>query len=167
MSANTVLWTIAVVALGVVAWIALDRFQRPRERTKRLVMTVWAAFAPYQDAEDAATGLRRAYKAVFGQQPAGAHEEWLNGHIQNLREAESEGRFEFAQKIMRGGLLLTAYGEAFDAACNKVRAQLVDEMQEAANALARDFPPLGDMLQPTIDHHRRRLGTEKPDGSAS
>ncbi|MGH8831173.1 MAG: hypothetical protein ACREXV_08770 [Polaromonas sp.] len=102
---------------------------------------------------------------MFGQQPAGTDEEWLNGHVWNLREAESEGRFEFAQKIMRGGLLLTAYGEAFDAACGKVRGLLFDQAQDAANALTHDFPQLGELLQPTIDHFRQRLGVEKPEGS--
>ncbi|SRR6266436_1442716 len=166
MTANTLLWIFAAALLGVIAYIALNRLQKPRERTKHLVMTVWAAFGPYQNTNDAAAGFQRAYTAVFEQPPVDADEVWINGHVQNLREAESEGRFEFAQKTMRGSQLVTAYGEAFDAACNKVRARLLDEAQEHANALARDFPQLGELLQPTIDHHRRRLGVEKPEGSS-
>lgn len=91
----------------------LRQLQAPRPKTKRLAMVVWATFAPYETAQDAGDGLRRASRAVFGQEGIDEHKDWMEGHIKNFLEWEAEGHFLEAQTMMCQGLLPNAYGQAF------------------------------------------------------
>ncbi len=118
---------LSIVALIVLAFFLLQWFQTPKAGTRRLAMTVWAAFGLYDTAEDAESSLYRACRAVFGKEGLSAHEKWIQGHINNFKEWEAKGDFLRAQKIQRIGLMLTAYGKAFKAAFNAVKAEAIED----------------------------------------
>jgi len=136
----------------------VQELQTPRPGTERLALTVWAAFGPYNTAEDAEKGLRRACRAVFGQEGIAGKEKWVEGHVKNFHDWHAEGRFTRVEKSVRAGLLLTAYGKAFETACHKLRVESLNEAQAALDKLSGVFP--GEILkiaQHTINHHRKRL----------
>lgn len=118
---------IGIAALIVMAFFLLQWFQKPKEGTRQLAMTIWAAFGPYDTAKYAEESLYRACRAVFGKEGLSAHENWIQGHIKNFKEWEAKGDFLRAQKIQRTGLMLTAYGKAFKAACNAVKAEAIED----------------------------------------
>ena len=130
---------LGVVAVAALAFLVLRRLQAPKPKTRRLAITVWAAFGPYDTAERADDGLRRASRAVFGQEGITEHEEWIQGHVKNFLHWQAKGRFHRAQKMMRTGLLLTAYGHAFEEACKEVKAEALSQAQEATEWLNKDF----------------------------
>ncbi len=100
MTQETGLIILAVVVLAVLAWLWLTRSQGPKPKTQRLAMTVWAAFGPYETAEEAEKYLRRASRVVFGAEGVTEHEAWIAGHVNNFRDWEAEGRFAEAHKMM-------------------------------------------------------------------
>jgi hypothetical protein len=151
--------TVLLVAVAAIAFVLLRRFQQPKANTARLAMTVWAGFGPHRSAEDAEDTLRRACLAVFGPQRIREHESWMNGHIENFREAEKRGTFQRVQKIMRAGLLLTAYGRPYQEACEALRAHAAADAQAAFDSLAQQFPQL--------EEFRGALQNSLPPGSVS
>jgi len=98
---------ILAIAAVVIGLPALRRFQAPNAGTERLAITVWAAFGPYETAQDAEDGLRRAGRAVLGSNGLDQHGEWMQGHVRNFKVWEAEGRFVAAHNFMRKRLLLT------------------------------------------------------------
>src|SRR5437016_9331315 len=124
----TMLWWVA--GGGVLAYVVITYF--PGAKTRRLAMTVWAAFGPYESADAAEHSLRQVCGVVFGPDGIGAHEEWIQGHVKNFRDWD---RFARAQKAVISGLLLTAYGRAFKAACKAVQAERVEKAIEATETL--------------------------------
>src|SRR6266566_5764327 len=131
MTPDVALKVLGVVVVVALAFLVLRRLQAPKARTTRLAITVWAAFGPYDTADNAEDGLYRASRAAFGQEGITEHAEWLQGHIQNFHDWQAEGRFQEAQKMMRAALLLTSYGRAFEAACKEVKAEAVAQGLEA------------------------------------
>ena len=69
---------LGIAALIILAFFFLRWFQTPKAGTKRLAITVWAAFGPYDTAEQAEDFLYRACRAVFGKEGYSAHEKWKN-----------------------------------------------------------------------------------------
>lgn len=118
---------IGIAVLIAAAFFLLRWFQTPKAGTRRLAMTVWAAFGPYDTAESAKDVLYRACHAVFGKEGLAAHEKWIQGHVENFKEWEAEGDFLRAQKIQRTCLMLTAYGKAFKATFNAVKTKAVED----------------------------------------
>ena len=110
-------------------------------------MKVWAAFGPYDSAESATNSLRWACRAVFGKTEAVSHEDWSNGHIQNFRGWEADGSFGKMQKIMRGGLSLTAYGHVFEAACQRFRDEAMADASQIMDSLNKDLEKTGHKLE--------------------
>ena len=104
MTPDVALKVLGVVVVVALAFLVLRRLQAPKARTTRLAITVWAAFGPYDTADNAEDGLYRASRAAFGQEGITEHAEWLQGHIQNFHDWQAEGRFQEAQKMMRAAL---------------------------------------------------------------
>lgn len=129
------------------AFLVLKRLQAPKARTTRLAITVWAAFGPYDTAEQAGDGLYRASRAVFGQDGITEHEEWIQGHIRNFHEFQAKGLLQRTQRIMRTSLLLTASGHAFEAACKEMKAEVVTKGLEAMEQLNKDLEKTGHRLE--------------------
>ena len=166
MSLEIAVTILAIATALAGGFLLLRRLQMPRPGTERLAITVWAAFGPYDTAAVAERTLYRASKAVFGHDGIHDHEEWIGGHVRNLREWEAQGRFQRAQKLMRRGLLLTAYGQPFEVAFQKVKEEALAEAQAAT---PRDPAFLGDFLifQLLGDKFKidlASLGTELPAG---
>jgi len=137
---------LAIATVLALAYWVLRWFQtlRPEE----LAMKVWAAFGPYDSAERAATSLRWASRAVFGKTEAINHEKWVNSHIQNFRDWETNGCFEKMQNVMRSGLLLTARGHDFEAACQRFRDEAMADATEIMGVLNEDLEKTGHKLEP-------------------
>ena len=139
MTAELAIKVLGVVAVVALAFWALRWFQAPKPKTRHLATAVWAAFGPYDTAESAEDALRRASNAVFGKEAITEHEEWIQGHLKNFRDWQAEGRFQTAQKIMRAGLLPTAYGHAFEVAFDEVKAEAVAQGVKAMEYLNKEF----------------------------
>ena len=139
MTLETGIIILAVGVLAVLVVLRLRRPQGPKPRTQRLAMTVWASFGPYETAEEAEKFLRRASRVVFGAEGVTEHEAWIEGHVNNFRDWEEEGRFAEAHKMMCAGLGLTASGPAFEAAFNEVKAELVTQVQEGTEWMNKEF----------------------------
>lgn len=137
MNLETVLSILGIIALIAVAFYALRRFQAPRAGTRRLAMTVWAAFGPYETVEDAEDRLRRACRVVFGNR-INEHDKWMQGHIKNFNDWEAEDRLRQSLKMMCWGLLLTAYGKAYTEACRIFKEEAIAECQGALDWLNKD-----------------------------
>jgi hypothetical protein len=147
---------ILAIAAGVIGLPALRRFQAPKAGTERLAITVWAAFGPYESAQDAEDSLRRAGRAVFGSNGVDEHEEWIQGHVRNFKEWEAEDRFVAAHNFMRNGLLLTGYGQPFEKACQTVKEEIVNRGLEAMEHINKDFLEAGG---------HKLEAVKQPDGS--
>lgn len=126
---------IGIVAAAVLLFYGVRWIQAPRRNTQRLAMTVWAAYGPYSSAKDAEDRPRTVARVVLGSEGFKENEEWVQGHVENFHEWEKEGRYESGENLMRKGLLLTAYGSAFNEAFEKVRAEYIAQAQEAAESL--------------------------------
>src|SRR3990172_7560073 len=105
-----------IVAYWMLRWLHGAKF-----RAESFVMKVWAAFGPYDTANSASDSLRCACYAVFGREGTIEHESWREGHTRNFQDWEVGGSFQKMQETMRKGLLLTAHGHEFDAACQRFR----------------------------------------------
>lgn len=136
---ETFLTILGIGAAAVLLFYGLRWFQAPRKNTQHLVMTVWAAYGPYSTAENAEDVLRTAVRIILGSEGKKENEEWVQGHVGNFHEWEKEGRFESGENLMRKGLLLTAYGSAFNEAFEKIRAEYITQAQEAAENLNKDL----------------------------
>ncbi|HYM11586.1 MAG TPA: hypothetical protein VEU62_12690 [Bryobacterales bacterium] len=111
------------VAIAAVL-VAVNRLMAPKQGTRLLVTTVWAALGPYGNAAAAARALRTSSKVGFGSDGAARHEGWIQGHVRNFRAWESAGDFARFQKIMRWGLLLSSsYGGTFRKTLKAVREE--------------------------------------------
>ena len=139
MTLEIAIKVLGLIAVAVLAFLVFRWLQAPKRGTRRLVMAVWAAFGPHDTAEPAADGLRRASRAVFGQEGITEHEEWIQGHVKNFLDWEAKGSLQRAQKMMRTGLLLTAYGHAFEEACKQVKAEALTQAQETTEWLNKDY----------------------------
>ncbi|MBA7659665.1 hypothetical protein ES703_67650 [subsurface metagenome] len=137
MGLETVLSILGIAVLVAAAFFAFRRFQMPKAGTRRLAMTVWAAFGSYETAEDAEGGLRRACHAVLGDR-INEHETWMQGHIKNFNDWEADDRLCQSLKMMRRGLLLTAYGKAYTEACRLFKEQAIAECQGSLDWLNKD-----------------------------
>ena len=138
-----------LVAVAGIAIVVLYWLQAPRAGTERLVMAVWAAFGPYSSAEDAEKNLRRVARIVFGEQGIGEHEQWVQGHGENFRLWEVDGRFERMQKAMCGGMRTNMYGKAYREAYAAVRQSFIEQVKEGAAWLNNDFlERTGHRLEP-------------------
>ena len=122
MGLATLMKFLAAAVVFSLAFLLLRRLQEPKPKTDHLAITVWAEFGPYDTAKDAKDGLRRACCAVFGDAGVSEHKEWLDGHVKNFYDWQDEDRFQREQKLMRTGLLHSAYGRAFKAACQNFKA---------------------------------------------
>ena len=143
MFIDVVIEVLLVVVVVVLAILLLRRYQAPRPRTQSLVMIVWSAYGPYETAKDAGDYLRSACRAVFGKEEAAKHAEWVEGHIKNFLDWESNGSFKRMQKVMRAGLQLSAYGPAFDAACAQFREEAEAEVKKNIDWLNKEFLETG------------------------
>jgi len=145
---------ICIAILVAIAYFLFRWFQMPKAGTKRLAMTVWAAFGPYDTAEDAEGFLYRACRAVFGKNGLSTHEKWIQGHIDNFKEWDATGDFLRAQKIQRTGLMLTAYGKTFKAALNAVKAEAT------LSSSVPDPKLLGDFLVYQLCTNKFNIGSK-------
>jgi hypothetical protein len=84
-------------------------------------MGVWAAFGPYESAEDAERFLCRSIRAVFGESNVNEHSAWIAGHAENFRMWEESGTLKQSIKFMRRGLAAFAVGPDFETACDKFK----------------------------------------------
>lgn len=139
---------LVVAALVILAYWAFRRFQAPRPRTERLAMTVWAAFGPYDTAELSEKGLRWASRAVFGPKEIAEHENWILGHAENFRAWEVEGCFSKAHEMMRKGLLLCAYGAAFEKACQGYKDEAMADASQIIDSFNKDLEKSGHKMEP-------------------
>ena len=130
---------LVVAALVILAYWVFRRFEAPRAGTQRLAITVWAAFGPYDSADTAADSLRWASRAVFGKTGATEHQEWMEGHIQNFCRWQAESRFPALHEVMRKGLLLTAYGHAFETACQRFRDEAMTDATDIMGHLNKNL----------------------------
>jgi hypothetical protein len=135
MSWKATITVLLIAAAAVVAVFLARRLRAPRSGTQRLAITVWAAFGPYDSADAASDGLRWASRAVFEKKAIDGHDDWVNGHIKNFREWEARGSFEKMQKIMLGGLMLSAYGNAFETACQQFRGEAMADADGIMDSL--------------------------------
>jgi hypothetical protein len=139
---------LVVAVLVILAYWAFRRFQAPRPSTERLAMTVWAAFGPYDTAELAEKGLRWASRAVFGPDEIVEHENWIVSHAENFRAWEVEGSFSKAHEMMRKGLLLCAYGPAFEMACQRYRDEAMADASQIIASFNEDLEKSGHKIEP-------------------
>jgi hypothetical protein len=155
MSWEVTIKGLMIAAVVVVVVFLARRLQAPRSGTQRLAITVWAAFGPYDSADAASDSLRWASRAVFGKIGTTKHQEWMDGHIKNFREWEARGSFEKMQKIMRGGLLRSANGHAFETACQRFRDEAM-----------RDVTPIMESLNSVLEKTGHKLESAKrPNGT--
>ena len=110
-----------VVGVALIVFILFRLFGRrgPKPNSRELAITVWAAFGPYESVKDAEESLRRGIRAVFGESNLNEHADWINGHVKYFRMWETSGTFRQSIEFMRRGLLLSAVGPEFEAACAK------------------------------------------------
>jgi len=139
MATNSIIIFLVIGGLVVITFLTIRWIRAPKPKTRHLAMTVWAAYGPYDGAGDAEDSLRRAVQAVFGNEGKADHEEWVKGHVENFRKWEEERRFQKAEKLMRNGLLHTAYGNAFTATCNLVQAEALAEVEKGIEWMNKDF----------------------------
>lgn len=139
---------LVVAALVMLAYWAVRRFQAPKPGTQHLTMTVWAAFGPYDTAQLSEKGLRWASRAVFGPEGIMVHEKWIRGHAENFRAWEVEGSFSKTHELMRKGLLLSAYGRAFESACQRYRNEVMADASEIIDSFNKDLEQTGHKMEP-------------------
>ena len=146
MTPGIALKILALAVLAVVGFVALRRLKawilnapEPRAGTRRLVMVVWAAFAPYETVQAAEDSLRRASGAVFGMEGVAKHEKWIRRHIKNFRNWEAQDSFEKWSHWMVASLRRITYGDAFEAAFKKVEAELQAQALEAMEQVNKVF----------------------------
>lgn len=139
---------LVVTALVMLAYWVVRRFQAPKPGTQHLTMTVWAAFGPYDTAELSEKGLRRASRAVFGPEGIMAQEKWIMGHADNFRAWELEGSFSKTHELMRKGLLLSAYGRAFESACHQYRNEAMADASKIIESFNKDLEQTGHKMEP-------------------
>jgi hypothetical protein len=152
---------VLLVVLAAVTFLLLRHFQQPKANTERLAMTVWAGFGPHPTVEDAEDAFRRACLAVFGPDGVREHESWMNKHIENFRAGEKRGIFHRAQRIMRAGLLLTAYGRPYQEAFEALRSQAATDAQAALKSLASQFPQ-PEQFRETVQNSLSHSSPNKP-----
>lgn len=146
---------IAAAAVLIFWWVRWGQF--PKRNTQRLVTTVWAAFGPFNTAQDAEDTFRTVARVVLGLKLSQKDEGWVEGHIQNFHEWEKDGRFEQAENMMRKGLLLTAGGPAFDEAFKNVQAEYGKQVQEIAESLNKDLLEEGGHKLETVTQPDGRI----------
>lgn len=146
---------LVAIAFVILLYWVINRFQTPREGTEHLAMTVWAAFGPYESAELSEKGLRRACRAVFGREGSFEHEKWILGHVENFHSWEAEGCFGKGHEMMRKGLKLTAYGPAFDSACQRYRDEVISDASGIIASVNEDLGKSGHRME----------ATKQPDGT--
>ena len=130
MTPEIVFMIVGVVIAVFLAIGVIWRLVAPKPRTTRLAGAVWAAFGPYDTAEDADSSLRHAIHVVFGPEGITKHEGWIHTHIVNFYDWEAQGSFQDAQDKMRSGLLLIGHGHAFKAACQEIKEEAVAQVRE-------------------------------------
>jgi hypothetical protein len=86
-------------------------------------MAVWAAFGPYESAEDAEGRLCRSIRAVFGESNLNEHAAWIKGHADNFRMWEESGTLKQSIEFMCRGLAAFAVGPDFETACAKFKEE--------------------------------------------
>ena len=138
-----------LLATTVVLVYIVPRLQTPRPRTKHLAMTVWAAFGPYDTAEFAEDGLRWASSAAFGRDGISKHKKWIQGYIKDFHHWQARGSFQKIQKMMRWGLMLTAYGPVFEETCQRYRDHAMAEATEIMGRLNENLSKTGHKLEPS------------------
>ena len=138
-----------ILATTVALVFIIRRLQAPRPRTKHLAMTVWAAFGPYDTAEFAEDGLRWASAAVFGRDGISEHKNWIQGYIKDFHHWQASGSFQKIQKMLRWGLMLTAYGPTFEDACQRFRDQAMAAATEIMGRLNESLSKAGHKLEPS------------------
>lgn len=139
MTSMTTIILLAIAGLVVIVLLVSRWNKTLKPETRHLAMSVWAAFGPYDSPDDAEYSLNMAVQAVFGSGNMSAHEDWINGHLQNFHLWKEEGRFQDATEMMRSALLQTAYGDAFDAACNDLRNGAITQLNESTEFLNKRF----------------------------
>jgi len=150
---------IGIIVAVFIGFFVFRKIQEPKPQTERLAMTVWAAFGPYDTAEEAEMSLRIASRAVFGSNGVAEHENWIEGHVKNFHDWETENKIKWILRLMRSGFLFISYGRAFNEACQKRRMDALEDAQVALNGLGKDFSPVfREAAQRTINHHRESLG---------
>jgi len=117
----------------VVAYLLLQWWQKPKANTKQMALSIWAAFGPYENADDAEDYLHTACRIVLGEEGVVKNQEWIKGHIDNFREWEEGDRFNRSQKVMSMGLRIVAYGKAYNSAFNAMKEELLTTATESLN----------------------------------
>lgn len=145
----------AVVGAALILFILVWLFSRrgPKPKSRELAAGVWAAFGPYESAEDAERALRRSIRAVFGESHFIEHADWINGHAENFRMCEESGTLKQRIELMRRGFAAFAVGPDFEAACAKFRQELKTEALHVLDKITTDpeMEELAPVLRALID----------------
>jgi hypothetical protein len=141
---SPLIWILAL-AVTILAVILFTKqvFRRAVAPDERLAMTVWAAFGPYNSAEDAVDALRRSVCAVFGSENYDNHAGWVQGHADNFRLWENQHKFDKSQEFIRRPFLVFARGRDFEEACQKVRDEAQKLAIEAMSRVNKDLEATG------------------------
>ncbi|MCW5786080.1 MAG: hypothetical protein KIT49_01060 [Nitrospira sp.] len=92
--------------------------------------------------------MRWASRAVFGPKEIAEHENWILGHAENFRAWEVEGCFSKAHEMMRKGLLLCAYGAAFEKACQGYKDEAMADASQIIDSFNKDLEKSGHKMEP-------------------
>ncbi len=125
-------WVLGMCALLVVALFVFRALRTPKRQT---AMALWAVFGPYDQAEIATDSLRRACRAVFGQEEMAEQNDWLEKTARIFHDWEAQGQFHSQYKAHRDALLLIARGRAFEKAYRKMKDELGQEVAKGAELL--------------------------------
>lgn len=130
-----------VVGATFVAFILFRLFRRrgPTPNSRELAMGVWAAFGPYESAEDAENSLTRSMRAVFGASNLNEHAVWIKEHADNFRAWENSGTLKQSIELMRRGLAAFAVGPDFEVACANFKEELRAETLRLLDRITTDF----------------------------
>jgi hypothetical protein len=139
MSAGLLLAALGV-GLAILGWLPARRGSRA------MALTLWCAYGPYSDAEQAEKFFRRATRVALGSDES-EHSRWTEGWVTTFRQWGEANRLGLVQRVVWFRVCGRAHGRAFAEASREFQKLLYDGARTAVRGINETLELAGQTLE--------------------